>query len=134
MIFLNSEFPKFIWLWNPYIPWRDQPHAESILKALGWKRSPSLFCIFHLFFLTDFIYLFLEREEEGREREEKKHQCETEISIGCLSYAPQLTTDQTSNNRHVPWPGIELVTFRFADQHPTNGATPVMAVHFISNS
>ena len=29
--------------------------------------------------------------------------------------------------RHVPWPGIEQVTFHFVGQHPTHWATPVRA-------
>ena len=49
------------------------------------------------FFFKDFIYLFLERGKEGRE----KHQCASETLIGCLSQAPN--PGPGLQPRHVPW-------------------------------
>ena len=64
-----------------------------------------------LFFKKTFIF-----RERGRR--EEKHPCEREISI-CFFLHP---------SHHVPWPGIELVTFCFAAQCPTHSATPVRAL------
>ena len=38
----------------------------------------------------------LREEKGGREREEKKHQCEKEVSVSRLVYAPQLGTQPTT--------------------------------------
>ena len=53
------------------------------------------------------------------EIEGEKHQCERETLIGCLSYMPPPGTKPNPQPRHVPWLGIELVTFRFVGLHPT---------------
>ena len=42
------------------------------------------------YFFKDFIYLFLDRGKGGRE--EEKHQCVRDTSIGCISYAPNWGT------------------------------------------
>ena len=62
-------------------------------------------------FKKGFIYLFLE-SGEGREKER-----ETNI-------------DQLQP-RNVLWLGIELVTFRFTEQRPSNWATMIRARNFI---
>ena len=74
------------------------------------------------FFFKDFIYLFLER----RGRREKnidvwdKHPSVASCNAPNCRPAPQ--------PRHMPWPGIELVTFPYAGWHPTHWASPVRAV------
>ena len=84
-----------------------------------------------LFFLKDFIYLFLERGE-GREKEKEKHRCARETSISCLLHAP--TWGPGLQPRHVLWLGIELVTFWFTDQHSIHWATPARSQSFFSYS
>ena len=72
-----------------------------------------------------FKNLFLESREGGdREREGEKHRCEKHqmvASCTCLDLElnPQL--------RQVPWLGMELATFHFLGQCPTNWAIPVRA-------
>lgn len=51
------------------------------------------------------------RKEEGRERGKKTHQCEREMSIGCLPYSPTcsllvyrtLTTEPPNQGSNVPF-------------------------------
>ena len=66
---------------------------------------------------------------EGRKRG-RETSCERVTLIGCLSPAP--SWGPGLQPRHVPWPGIEPVTFWFAGQHPTYWATPVWAKTILS--
>ena len=75
------------------------------------------------FFFKDFIYLLLERGEGGRKRGR-------ETSNGCFSHA--LIGGPGPQPRHVPWLGIELVTFRFASCYSIHWATPARAWNGIS--
>ena len=66
---------------------------------------------------------FRERRRKGK-RERDKHTCETKPLISCLphmypSRGPGLKP------RHVPWPGIELVTLCLVGWFPTSWVTPV---------
>ena len=74
-------------------------------------------------FFKILIIHFYGEEEGGRNR--GRATLMWEALIGCLLYVPQLRPDLRP--RHVPSPGIELVTFCFAGQRPTNWATPVRA-------
>ena len=77
------------------------------------------------FFLRFHLFIFRERGREG-EREGEKHWCER--SIHCL--VASCTHPSWGSNlqpRHVPWPGIEPVTFHFARWCPTHWASPVRA-------
>ena len=62
-----------------------------------------------------FIYLFIYFRERGREgeREGEKHQC-----VVASHTSPHWGL--SPQPRRVPWPGIELVTFWFMEQHPTH--------------
>ena len=60
---------------------------------------------------------FIERGEG--EGEGKKHQLVA--CCRCPNWGPNVQP------KHVPWLGFELVTFCFAEQHPTEWATPVRA-------
>ena len=53
-----------------------------------------------------FIYLFGERIREG-----EKHWCERETSVGCHCMCPDW--GHNLQPRHVPWLGIEPMTFQF---------------------
>ena len=92
-----------------------------ILSATSTIHTPSCFTL--NFFLTFYLFIFRERGRKG-EREGVKPWCEKETSIGCL---PNLQP------RHGSWPGIELVTFHFAERCPTNWAIPVRAEVFVSS-
>ena len=61
-----------------------QINSEQIDSLCTPLRIYSAVC--SAFFFKDFVHLFLVRRE-GREKEEEKHRCERETSIGCLSYA-----------------------------------------------
>ena len=76
---------------------------------------------FKIFYL---LTLFREREREG-ERERNSNVPEIH---GCLSYAPNYRPGPQP--RHVPWLGIEPVTFQFAGQHSIHWATPARARTF----
>ena len=85
--------------------------------------STFLLLIFYYFFLKDFIY-FQRKGKEGKKGE--KHGCARRLTlVGCLSHTPSQGPGLQS--RHVPWLGIELVTFRFAGWHSIHWATPARA-------
>ena len=91
-----------------------------------WGSSMCLFVgdtFYYLFFKR--FYLFIVRGEgRGRNIEVgEKHQL-------VASHTPPLAPNQGPGlkPRHVPWPGIEPVTFCFAGQRPTHWATLVRAV------
>ena len=59
----------------------------------------------------------------GREGEREERNIDVREKHGCL-FNTNLQT------RCVPWLGIELVTFHFAEWHPTNWAMPVRTLAF----
>ena len=74
-------------------------------------------------------------EKVGREREGEKHQCEREISIGCLLFAPNQMNPQP---RHVPSLGIKPRTFWLLDYTPAKWVTLARAhgcfnLHFLDD-
>ena len=73
-------------------------------KISGWDPATSIF--FKRFY---FLIYFLERRKSG-----EKDQCMRQTSMGCLLPTPGRGPDPQS--RHVPWPGIEQVTFWFTGQ------------------
>ena len=75
-----------------------------------------------LFFLRFYLFIFRERREGERGAE---HGCVRERLIGCLSHAPKWGPGPQP--RHVPWPGIEPDTFRFAGWCSILWATPTKA-------
>ena len=100
------------WISNPFIMcFNDKIQCDFIL--LGFIKH----------FLKILIIYFYGEAEGGRNR--GRATLMWEALIGCLLYVPQLRPDLRP--RHVPSPGIELVTFCFAGQRPTNWATPVRA-------
>ena len=64
------------------------------------------------------------RRERGREGERRKH-CEGDTFISCLSHAANWGSGPQP--RHVPWLGIEPMTFQFTGQHWNHWATPARA-------
>ena len=68
------------------------------------------------------FYLYIFRES-GREGEKKggKHQWRRDTWISCFSYIPDWGPGPQS--RHVPWLGIEPMTFQFTRQCSTHWAT-----------
>ena len=90
--------------------------TSLVLSQIIW--SLHLLVFIHLFIYYFYPHLracllILDRRE-GREKEGKKHRCEREIPISCLSYAPWMGPHLKS--RHVPWPGVKPATFRFTEQ------------------
>ena len=69
-----------------------------------------------------FFFFFRERgEEREKKRERNIHTREKHRSVASLS-RPDWGRNQPPT--HVPWQGIELVTFHFAGWCPTNRVTP----------
>ena len=79
------------------------------------------------FFPPHLRTIFIAFRERGRERE--KYWFERETLTGCLSCTPQ--PGANPQPRHVPWPGIELRTFHFAEGRPANWATPVRDCYLV---
>ena len=92
------------------------------------KRLFRYFAHFYVILKRFYLFIFRERGREG-EREGEKHWCARETLIGCLLHTsnwrsgPQL--------RHVPWLGIEPVTFHLAGPCPTRWTTPVRTCPFL---
>ena len=97
---------------------------QRILQVGFWEQLRKSMA--DLFYFILFLF-FREKGKEG-EREGEKHQNERETLISCLLHTP--LPGSNWKPRHVPWPGIELGTFHFAELHPTNWATPVRAGQF----
>ena len=97
------------------ITWGLVPRPNSALHTIGSLKKNS-------------TYLFRGREREG-ETEEEKHWYERNIN-SCLLYIPNQRPNPQS--RHVPWLGIELVTFLFAVRCPTYWTTPAR-VHTVGS-
>ena len=69
------------------------------------------------------VYLFILERGEGRERGRDTSMCERYIvQIGCLSHAPNWGPGLQP--RHIPWPGIEPVTFGFIGCQSTEPHQP----------
>ena len=78
----------------------------------------------NLLLLRFYLFLFRERGRK-REREGEKHWCVRNVSIGCLSHAPNQRPGLQP--RLVPWLGIKLVTFCSSGQWSTHWAIQVRA-------
>ena len=96
----------------------QQSYAKLSQKALSVHE----FCNSFLFKIS---FIFLREGREG-ERKGNKHWCERETSLNFLSYAPSLRLNLQP--RHMPWSGIEPMTFRFVGWCPTKWATLVSCV------
>ena len=69
------------------------------------------------------IYLFLEREKEGRRKGRETSMC------GCLSHAPNWAPGPQP--RHVPWLGIEPATLWFTGRHSIHWAGQYASLRWI---
>ena len=105
---------------NPQFSWTTQRI---------WASSPLLFsqnnlvlfdCLFLFSFLRFYLLIF---REKGKERETYFSYTSHRL---VASHKPQ-----TPQPRHVPWPGIEPVTFQLIGQCPANWATPVRAKNIL---
>ena len=96
-------------------------------QSLKDKCYVLVFCLVGSFlFKVLFIYLFLERGEGRKTERERSIKVERDTSIGCLS--PPHNWGPGLQPRHVPWLGIEPVTFQFAGQRSVHWATPARAI------
>ena len=120
-LFPSSLLPSFpashsLWLRAP----PPFSHPSSIHRNADPKY---LFAIYWIFLLKT---LFLERGEGGRKGE--KHRCVRETSADCLLHTPSWWS--SLQPRHVPWPGIEPVTFHFIGWRSIHWAIPARAEIF----
>ena len=118
-----------------HVPWQGIEPATWVCPVPG-IQSATLWSVrwcsnhvshngqahFNHFKKNDFIYLFL----DGGESREK----ERERNINWLPLAPAPIEGPAPQPRHVPWLGMEPVTFRFAGWCLTNWATPPIRVIF----
>ena len=130
-LFLNWLL-SFFWLCDevkhylipPPPPW---PEAGKLMNWFLFKtRFLSWVCLMskvliYVFIFKDFIYLLLERGE-GREEEKEKNINVWEIHPSVASCTPP-NSRPGPQPRHVPWPGIEQVSFQFAGWHSIHWAT-----------
>ena len=97
-----------------------------------WVFSVFLF-VFYLLISFFFFKILFGFRREGREKErERNSNVSTFVRdtwISCLSHAPNWGPGLQP--RHVPWPGIKLITFQFAGQSSIHWATPARVPFFI---
>ena len=97
-------------------------HVPSQHYCLLQKSATLNSGILSFFFLRFYLFTFREKERQ-RERERNNNMRET--SVSCLLH----TTNQGPGPqpRHVPWLGIEPVTFQFTSWHSSHWAIPARA-------
>ena len=101
-------------------------------KWYTWVFVSQIKCLWVFeFFKIIYLFIFREMGRQG-EREGEKHWCARDTSISCLSHAPNWGPGLQP--RHIPWLGIELATFPFADQCSIHWATPPRAGLWIFKS
>ena len=120
-----------VWLKSLYVFIYSRPSFLSRFDSFlfGYKACIYLFIYFLPSFLLSFSFFhlhpstFLHFTQRERKGERKKHQCEREISIGCLLISA-LTRDQTQNLSMFPDQEFNPWPFGLWDNTPTNRATP----------
>ena len=102
----------FIWKLQPSnLHFYYMDFANQWCKELGWHREKAFFKNKY------FIYLLLERRE-GREKERERN-----INVWLPVMHP-LLGESGPQPMHVPWLGIEPVTFWFAGPHSIHWSPP----------
>ena len=99
-------------------------YAPRQNHALCHSRTFSAFVYHRHVFFKDFIYLFLERGEGKKERERNISVREKHPLVASHKHP---NCGRNPQPRHVPWPGNESTTFRFARWRSSNWAAPVRA-------
>ena len=102
--------------------WIIFPELRKINHNRTIYKKEHILCLHKLLFFSSFlkkIYLLLERGE-GRETERERN-----INVWLL--LASLSPGTCPQPRHVPWLGIEPVTFLFVGRHSIHWATPARA-------
>ena len=88
-------------------------YAKYIFFTLCFQRPIAFypFLSFFCFFFKIFFFFNFQREGKGGRKRR-------EISIGCLSHAPNW--GPSLQPRHAPWPGMEPATFQFTGRCPNH--------------
>ena len=74
-------------------------------------------------FLKKNFFSFINSRERGREGENKGEKHQSVAPCMCPNWGLNLDQGPNPQHRHVPWPGIEPMTFQFAGWQPTHWAT-----------
>ena len=107
-------------LWRKVFPVQSCPWVMSTAAALAAEvLGPRVDAVFFFFFKILFIY---SHRMGGRKRGRETSMC------GCLLHIPY--GGRNLQPRHVPWPGIELVTFSFPGWHSVHWTTPARVMLF----
>ena len=119
------EKPKAIhrFTYPNHINWNlDRRLQNKVVKAYFHSFALNSYCVGIFFFNWLFIFLrFIFRDGKG-----EKHPCLRYTTlINCLSLTPNWGTGPIT--LHVPWLGIEPVTFWFSGQHSVHRAIPARA-------
>ena len=114
----------------------DTDQYWSIIRTVFPRRAkvnlpPQLFSLPYplptCYFFKGFIYSFLDRGAgREKERERKIGVWENHWSVASCMH---LNWGPGPQPKHVPWPGIKLVTFCFVGWLPSNYATQIRAAH-----
>ena len=119
---LKSCLPSCISLWLSIEVMLISVQTSSCFQIVrNGDTSAGLFKFMYLVLLIRglFFHCFYRKNRRVRGEQRVKHQCEREVSVGCLPYA-----SGQGSRAWVPWPGIKPATFWLRDDTPTNWATP----------
>ena len=96
---------------------------DNFLAKLDTSYKTLIFFYYSLFLIFKIFYLsfFRERGKGGKKRGRETLMWKRTIHLSLECPQPG----------HVPWLGIDLVTFRFAGWCSTHWATPVRTLHFL---
>ena len=114
-----------------WVPFLYAVISSVAIFALNRIALNSLYCLSYLLMYA-FIYVcFRGREREGEREGEKQSVCKRYIHW--LPLTPSQLGEPGPQPRHVPWLGIEPVTFWFSGRRSVHWATPARAKVFSKN-
>ena len=111
-----QRFSSFLSMWKDIYIYNSHPSIlPNIITLLFRLGEINIQC---LHYFLKILFIFREEGKGGRKRG-------TETSVSCLLNAPNW--EPGLQPRHVPWQGIKLANFWFANWHSLHWATPARA-------